>query len=113
MHHYNPDLHHRRSMRLYEYDYSQAGAYFVTVCTYNCEFLFGEIINGETNLNEYEQVVVDEWVRTADVRENVELDAYVVMPNHFHGIIVITDVSKIADSVGANRRLAPTRSLTQ
>ena len=90
MNRYNPDINHRRSIRLQGYDYAEAGAYFVTVCTYNREFLFGEITNGEMRLNEIGQVVIEEWLRTADVRKNIELDAFVVMPNHFHGIVVIT-----------------------
>ena len=91
----------RRSIRLQGYDYSQAGAYFVTLCTQNRECLFGEIVNGEMRLNEAGRVVADEWINTAEIRDEIELDEWVVMPNHFHGILVIT--------VGrGDRRVAPT-----
>ncbi|BBA35117.1 uncharacterized protein sS8_3174 [Methylocaldum marinum] len=81
----------RRSIRLQGYDYSQAGAYFVTLCTHNRECLFGEIVNGEMRLNDAGQIVAGEWLKTAEIRDEIELDAWVVMPNHFHGILVITD----------------------
>ena len=84
---YNPDIHHRHSIRLQDYDYSQAGAYFVTICTWQRDCLFGEIVNGEMVLNDMGRIVVDEWEKTATVRKNVILDEFVIMPNHFHGII--------------------------
>jgi putative transposase len=87
---YDPDKHHRRSIRLKDYDYSQAGAYFVTICT-NKESLFGEIEDGEMRLNQYGSIVHEEWLRTAELRNNIQMDAFVVMPNHMHGIIMITD----------------------
>lgn len=92
---HNPDLHHRHSIRLKDYDYSRDGAYFVTICTWQRECLFGEIVDGELVLNEMGRVVQAEWERTEKVRENIVLDEYVVMPNHFHGIVFI------ANSVGA------------
>lgn len=88
---YNPDIHHRNSIRLEDYDYSQAGAYFVTLCAWQRESLFGEIANGEIVLNDLGQIVVDEWEKTAIVRNNVILDAFVIMPNHFHGIIFLSE----------------------
>lgn len=88
--HINPYLHHRRSVRLKGHDYAQPGAYFVTMCTRDRECLFGEIVDGEMRLNEYGMAVRDEWLRTAELRENVELDAFVIMPNHLHGIVMIT-----------------------
>ncbi|MDP2681641.1 MAG: transposase [Deltaproteobacteria bacterium] len=87
----NPDIHHRRSIRLKNYDYSRAGAYFVTVCVQNRECLFGDIDNGEMRLNEFGRVVENEWLKTKDIRGNVKLDYYIIMPNHFHGILVIND----------------------
>jgi putative transposase len=83
--------HHRRSIRLRGYDYSRAGAYFVTVCTHNRMCLFGEIINGKMRLNDGGCAVVDSWQWLASQYNYVELDAWVVMPNHMHGIIVIHD----------------------
>ena len=88
---YNPDLHHRRSIRLKDYDYSQAGAYFVTICTHDKECLFGDIVCGEMQLNTYGQVAQNEWIKTTDIRPNVKLDYYIVMPNHFHGILTINE----------------------
>ncbi len=88
---YNSDIHHRHSIRLREYDYSQAGAYFVTICTQNRECLLGEIVQGEMRLNAAGNVAADSWAWLADQYDYVELDHWVIMPNHIHGIIVITD----------------------
>ncbi len=99
---YDPDRHHRRSIRLKDYNYTQAGAYFVTVCTYQRESVFGDVAGEQMRLNEYGCLTQDEWLRTASVRPYVALDQFVIMPNHIHGIIVITD------PVGATRRVAPT-----
>jgi putative transposase len=78
-------------VRLKGHDYAQPGAYFVTVCTWDRECLLGEVVDGKTRLNEYGMAIHDEWLKTAELRENVELDASMIMPNHFHGIVVITD----------------------
>ena len=79
----------RRSIRLRGYDYAQSGAYFVTICAYHMACLFGEVVNGEVQLNEWGQIVDEEWRRTSEVRAYVSLDAFVIMPNHMHGIIVL------------------------
>ncbi len=100
---YDPFKHHRRSIRLKGYDYSQAGAYYVTRVAQDRLYLFGEVWDGEMRLNEFGRIVAEEWLRTQSVRTNVELDEFVVMPNHFHGILVIA-----SNLVGANRRFAPT-----
>ena len=92
---YNSEKHYRRSIRLKEYDYSQAGAYFVTICAYNRECLFGDIVDGEMQLNIYGEIVAAFWDEVPSHFKNVELDAFIVMPNHMHGIVIITD------SVGA------------
>lgn len=88
---YNPDIHHRRSIRLKEYDYSQAGAYYVTLCTYQRECLFGEIIDGEMRLNDWGRIIYDSWEWLGQQYAYVDLYEWVIMPNHFHGIIVIDD----------------------
>jgi len=85
------DRHDRRSIRLQGYNYAHPGAYFITVCTQDRKCLFGEIINGEVQLNPFGDVVVEEWIKTARVRKDIELDSFVVMPNHFHGIIGLLD----------------------
>jgi len=99
---YNPEEHRRKSIRLKEYDYGQVGAYFVTICTHERECMFGEVVDAQMRLNEIGCIVEDEWRKTAEIRQNVELDAPVVMPNHLQGILIITD------AVGATRRVAPT-----
>ena len=88
---YDPDKHHRRSIRLKGYDYSQIGAYFITICTQNRECLFGKIVDGKMVLNPFGRIVADEWTKTALIRDEIKLDEWVVMPNHFHGIVVVTN----------------------
>ena len=101
---YDPEIHHRRSIRLKEYDYSLPGAYFVTVCTHNREYLFGNIVNDEMVLSEYGKIVEDVWYNLTGHYQNIKLDKFIVMPNHIHGIIVLIDV----DIVGAGFKPAPT-----
>jgi len=102
---YDPNKHHRRSIRLKGYDYTQPGAYFVTICTYQREILFGEIVDGKMLLNPCGDIARDEWFKTAQIRENVQLhpDEFMIMPNHLHGIIRIVE-----PDVRARRRRAPT-----
>ncbi len=93
---YNPDIHHRRSIRLKGYDYSQAGLYFITICTQNRLCLFGEIVDDDGGtticaLNEYGRIAEKEWIKTSKMRPNIRLDVFVIMPNHMHGIIEIAD----------------------
>ena len=83
--------HHRRSIRLTEYDYSQPGAYFITICAYNRACIFGDILEGQLTLNQYGEIVNSEWLKTINMRTNLELDAFIIMPNHLHGIILISD----------------------
>ena len=89
---YDPHKHHRRSIRLPGYDYTQPGAYFVTFVAHDRECLFGDVVDGVMRLNAFGEIVRDEWFRTAVVRPYVMLDPdeFVVMPNHVHGIIWIT-----------------------
>jgi len=86
---FNPDLHHRRSIRLKGYDYAQAGLYFITICFHEKLCIFGEIINGEMSLNIYGQIAHEEWQRTETIRNNSVLHEFIIMPNHIHGIIEI------------------------
>lgn len=83
------DIHHRRSIRLKAYDYSQTGLYFLTICTYERQALFGTIKDGELLLNDCGRVAHNEWLKTAQIRENIVLHDFVVMPNHLHGIVEI------------------------
>jgi putative transposase len=102
---YDPEKHHRRSIRLKGYDYTQPGAYFITICAQGRACLFGEIIDGEMHLNEAGQIVVQTWQDLLNHISNVQLDAFVVMPNHVHGIIIITDH---AGGIGAGFKPART-----
>ncbi len=82
-------IHKRRSLRLPGYDYSQAGAYFVTTCVVGRKGLLGEIVNGEMRLNEAGHMTEKWWLELEKKFPLIETDEFVVMPNHFHGIIVI------------------------
>jgi putative transposase len=94
---FNPKIHHRHSIRLKGYDYSQAGAYYVTIVTWHREFLFGEIVGREMRLNKVGKIVEWEWLELPKRLPYVELGAHVIMPNHFHGILFIHE------NVGATR----------
>jgi REP element-mobilizing transposase RayT len=78
-----------RFLRLRNYDYSGAGAYFITVCVWKRLCLFGNAVNGEMVLNQFGTIVWDEWLKTAQIRNNIEMDSFVVMPNHVHGVVLI------------------------
>ena len=86
---YNPQLHHRKSIRLKGVDYSKEGVYFITICTNEMECLFGEIINGEMILNSFGKIVKEEIAKTSQIREWIEISYYVVMPNHIHFLLEI------------------------
>jgi REP element-mobilizing transposase RayT len=100
---------HRRSIRLQGHDYAQAGAYFVTICTHQRAPLFGQVVDREMVLSAIGEIAQAEWLQTAVVRPSIELDAFVIMPNHMHGIVFIHHDSPV---VGATRRVAPTISST-
>ena len=91
---FNPNIHHRRSIRLKGYDYSQAGLYFITICCEDRICRFGNIVDGEMILNAYGQIAHDEWMKTPQLRPQIELDAFIVMPNHIHGILKINDTGR-------------------
>jgi putative transposase len=86
---YDPEKHHRRSIRLKDYDYSQNGAYFVTICTYKKQCLFDDIINGKAKLSEIGMIAEQYWKEIPVHFQNVSLDYFVIMPNHIHGVIGI------------------------
>ena len=94
---YSPTEHHRRTIRLKGYDYSQNGAYFITICSHNRKQLFGEINNDEMSLNQYGAIVRDEWMRSSYIRSEIILDEFIIMPNHLHGIVFIRNVEKTHD----------------
>ena len=98
---YNPEIHHRRSIRLKGYDYSQEGLYFVTICVHDRECLLGEVKNGEMILNQYGKMVEYTWHDLPNHNPNIQLGAYCTMPNHVHGIIEIIKIPVRADSKSA------------
>ena len=102
MNKYNPNIHHRRSIRLKGYDYAQAGLYFITICCQDRVCRFGNVVNGEMVLNEFGTVAYNEWGKLPERFPNFELDAFQIMPNHMHGIILLNDAP-----VGAGFTPAP------
>ena len=102
---YNPEIHNRRSIRLKEYDYSQEGYYYVTICTKNRECHFGQIVNGKMKLNDSGEIVQFCWHDLPNHYAFCKLDEFVIMPNHIHGIVVIDRESFV---VGAGFKPAPT-----
>ena len=103
----NPARHRRRSIRLRGYDYSQIGAYFVTICAHNWVCLFGDIEDGEMRLSDAGRVVGATWEGLPSYNPGVALDVFVIMPNHFHGIIVIDHIPS-GSGVGAQFIAPPT-----
>ena len=89
---YSPHIHHRRSIRLKGYDYSQNGAYFVTICVQNRKCLFGKITNRNMVLNDAGKMAEKYWQKIPEHFPNIILDAFVIMPNHMHGILIIDNV---------------------
>ena len=84
----------RRSLRLPEYDYSHAGAYFITVCTQDRVMLFGEVIDRDVRLNDMGTIVQQTWDDLPTHYSGIDLDAFIVVPNHVHGIIILVDESE-------------------
>ncbi len=88
---FHPDIHNRRSVRLQGYNYSCAGSYFVTICVHDRECLFGEVVGDDVVMNEAGKTVSDIWGEMESRFPAVSLDYFIVMPNHFHGILVLSD----------------------
>jgi putative transposase len=79
----------RRSIRLKGYDYRQASAYFVTICTKNRACLFGVVANGEIQLNDVGRIIQVTWNELPGRFPNLQIDEFIVMPNHIHGILIV------------------------
>jgi len=88
---YNPQIHHRRSIRLKGHDYAQAGDYYITLCVKDRECLLGEIVRNEMKLSMIGKIVRECWEEIPMHFPNATLDEYIIMPNHIHGIIVLSD----------------------
>lgn len=117
---YDPERHRRRSIRLKGYDYAQPGAYFVTIVTQGRVCPFGNVVNGEMRLNGFGRIVEWTWHDLPNHVAGIVPDAFVVMPNHVHGVVVLTDtvvvvragsglVGASSGLVGAGSEPAPTR----
>lgn len=108
----NPARFHRRSIRLQAFDYTSPGAYFFTICTHDRIPLFGVIRNGRMDLNDAGRIVLDEWNNTGIMRPRIGLDAFVVMPDHVHGILVLNDVTDDGGCRRGTLQRAPTDTTT-
>ena len=107
MNKYNPHIHHRRSIRLKGYDYSQAGLYFITICTQNRQYMFGNITNGIMKLNNA-GVMVQKWYHELENKfADIKNHEMIIMPNHFHCIIENT-----GSNAGADLRVCPNNPMT-
>ncbi len=89
MNHFNPKIHHRRSIRLKEYDYSHEGYYFITICCHNNIHRFGKIENEIMLPNEYGMIAKKEWRKLPQRYPGIELGLFQIMPNHIHFILVL------------------------
>ena len=112
---YNPKKHHRRSIRLKEYDYSQVGLYFITLVCEKRIHRFGEIKNGKILLNEYGQFAFDEWIKLPERFSKFKINEFQIMPDHFHSIIELVGAKNqnINESVGATLAVAQNQSIAE
>jgi len=107
---FDSQKHHRRSIRLKGYDYSQAGAYFVTMCVQNRECALGEVVDGEMRYSSNGYIVRDFWPEVEAHFPHVEVASFVIMPNHVHAMIIIRDVAPSeGDQSDMRRGVVPTR----
>ena len=110
---YNSQICRRKSIRIKNYDYSQNGAYFVTICAQNRACLFGKIKKGKMILNNFGKIAHRELQKTAEIRKNVSVFCFVVMPNHIHAVFVIDNGDNNCTGTDNNctgtARRAPTR----
>src|SRR6266496_138913 len=95
---YISDLRHRRSIRLQNYDYTKAGAYFVTLCTVGRQSIFGEVADSEIELSDLGSAVIECWTEIPEHYPSVDVDAFTAMPNHVHGILIIRDWYDLVDA---------------
>ena len=112
---YSPEIYHRKSIRLKNYDYSLEGLYFITICCQNREHLFGEIVKGKMILNNAGLMIQRIYEELPKYFEKMEIGEYVIMPNHFHCVIEIVDLvgvplvgTQMSGNNRATTRVAPT-----
>jgi putative transposase len=86
---FDPAIHDRQSIRLTQYDYSQPGSYFITICTQERICFFGDVTDGEMNLNSSGLAINKDWCELSDAFGSISMDSFIIMPNHLHGIINI------------------------
>ena len=98
----------RRSVRLPGYDYRQAGAYYITLCTHNRAWIFGQITDDDMHLSRFGRIAEQEWLATPRIRSEVELDVFVIMPNHMHAVVLLGGVGRDGPRERAHGR-APLR----
>ena len=94
---YDPNKHHRRSIRLTSYDYASEGLYFITLCCHQRQHLFGTVVEGTMQLNTLGQIVAEEWLKTLEIRPNFALGEWVIMPNHLHGVVIVRPSNQAID----------------
>ena len=102
---YDPNIHHRRSIRLKNHSYTEIGAYFITICTYQKQRLFGNIKNGKMQLNSLGAIATHCWQEIPNHFSHIQLDVFVIMPNHLHGILWISDDSKLEAKINKLRNV--------
>ena len=100
---YDPKIHHRRSIRLRGYEYSLPGAYYVTLCAFGKQRIFGQVIDDQMQENDCGKIVRQQWFESAQIRQNLDLDAFIVMPNHLHGILWIVGPNGVRPRSSAAR----------
>lgn len=108
---YNPNIHHRRSIRLKGYDYGQAGLYFITICCQDRICRFGSVVNGKMKLNNCGMVAYNEWIKLSERFPNFELDVFQIMPNHMHGIILLNNIPLEAELITAQNDIEKTEKV--
>ena len=99
---YDPDIHHRRSIRLKDYDYSKEGAYFITICTYNRLCIFGKIEDVEMHLSSIGEIIKKHWEKLPSHHAHLSLAEWVIMPNHLHGILVLAERESLETRSGVS-----------
>lgn len=108
---YNSEINHRKSIRLKNYNYSSEGAYFITICIQNRLNLLGNITNAKVELNNYGKTVEKEIIKTNKIRKNVKINEYIIMPNHVHLIIEISETLNCEQGVCNTPLQTPSKTI--